>query len=219
MDWVDITAALKADPEKAADMLKGVSTWSLNSANEFRNVQKKIQALVDSGQLGIFANGYFGHAAMKLPPEVNLIAVAHYLQALECQRDANRVVALLGSKTPHIQNLAIGGVANPINLDSQAVLNQERLMFVKACIDRLTDLSLIHIWFLKFRQSAFTNPDSYFKHYANLSEQEAIETASNIWDNINGLNLKQNILPTRERANLILRKGENHEVELVKLRK
>ena len=53
----------------------------------------------------------------------------------------------------------------------------------------------------------------------NLSEQEAIETASNIWDNINGLNLKQNILPTRERANLILRKGENHEVELVKLRK
>ena len=73
--------------------------------------------------------------------------------------------------------------------------------------------------FLKFRQSAFTNPDSYFKHYANLSEQEAIETASNIWDNINGLNLKQNILPTRERANLILRKGENHEVELVKLRK
>ena len=139
MDWVDITSALKADPEKAADMLKGVSTWSLNSANEFRNVQKKIQALVDSGQLGIFANGYFGHAAMKLPPEVNLIAVAHYLQALECQRDANRVVALLGSKTPHIQNLAIGGVANPINLDSQAVLNQERLMFVKACIDRLTD--------------------------------------------------------------------------------
>ena len=56
---------------------------------------------MDSGQLGIFANGYFGHAAMKLPPEVNLIAVAHYLQALECQRDANRVVALLGSKTPH----------------------------------------------------------------------------------------------------------------------
>ena len=52
-----------------------------------------------------------------------------------------------------------------------------------------------------------------------ISEQEAIETASNIWDNINGLNLKQNILPTRERANLILRKGENHEVELVKLRK
>ena len=139
MDWVDITAALNADPDKAAEMLKGVSTWGLNSANEFRNVQNKIKSLVESGQLGIFANGYFGHSAMKLPPEVNLIAVAHYLQALECQRDCNRIVALLGGKTPHIQNLAIGGVANPINLDSQSVLNLERLMFVKSCIDRLND--------------------------------------------------------------------------------
>ena len=139
MDWVDITAALNADSDKAAEMLKGVSTWGLNSANEFRNVQNKIKSLVESGQLGIFANGYFGHPAMKLPPEVNLIAVAHYLQALECQRDCNRIVALLGGKTPHIQNLAIGGVANPINLDSQSVLNLERLMFVKSCIDRLND--------------------------------------------------------------------------------
>ncbi|TCP94704.1 [NiFe]-hydrogenase I apoprotein large subunit [Cricetibacter osteomyelitidis] len=139
MDWVDITSALQADPAKAAEMLKGVSTWGRNSENEFRNVQNKIKALVESGQLGIFANGYFGHPAMKLPPEVNLIAVSHYLQALECQRDANRVVALLGGKSPHIQNLAIGGVANPINLDSQAVLNLERLMFVKTCIDNLSD--------------------------------------------------------------------------------
>ena len=139
MDWVDITAALNADPDKAAEILKGASTWGLNSANEFRNVQNKIKSLVESGQLGIFANGYFGHSAMKLPPEVNLIAVAHYLQALECQRDCNRIVALLGGKTPHIQNLAIGGVANPINLDSQSVLNLERLMFVKSCIDRLND--------------------------------------------------------------------------------
>lgn len=139
MDWVDITAALNADPDKAAEMLKGVSTWGLNSANEFRNVQNKIKSLVESGQLGIFANGYFGHPAMKLPPEINLIAVAHYLQALECQRDCNRIVALLSGKTPHIQNLAIGGVANPINLDSQSVLNLERLMFVKSCIDRLND--------------------------------------------------------------------------------
>lgn len=139
MDWVDITAALNADPDKATEMLKGVSTWGLNSANEFRNVQNKIKSLVESGQLGIFANGYFGHPSMKLPPEVNLIAVAHYLQALECQRDCNRIVALLGGKTPHIQNLAIGGVANPINLDAQSVLNLERLMFVKSCIDRLND--------------------------------------------------------------------------------
>ena len=73
--------------------------------------------------------------------------------------------------------------------------------------------------FLKFRESAFNDPNSYFKHYASLSKEEAITTASKIWDEINGLNLNQNILPTRERANLILTKGENHQVELVKLRK
>ncbi len=123
LDWVDITSALNADPAKAANLLKGLSDWPLNSENTFKEVQDKIKALVASGQLGIFANGYWGHPAMKLPPEVNLIAVAHYLQALECQRDANRIVALLGGKSPHIQNMAVGGVANPINLDGIEVLN------------------------------------------------------------------------------------------------
>lgn len=139
LDWVDVTSALKADPEKAAAILKGLSTWPLNSAAEFSKTQQKIKDLVASGQLGIFANGYWGHPAMKLPPEINLIAVAHYLQALECQRDANRIVAILGGKTPHIQNLAVGGVANPINLDAPSVLNLERLMYIKYFIDRLGD--------------------------------------------------------------------------------
>ncbi len=139
MDWVDITSALEASPEKAEAMLKGRSSWSLNSAAEFAKVQEKVKALVASGQLGIFNNGYWKHSAMKLSPEVNLIAVAHYLQALECQRDANRIVAVLGGKTPHIQNLAVGGVANPINLDAPGVLNLERLMYVKSFIDKLGD--------------------------------------------------------------------------------
>lgn len=139
LDWVDITSALNADPQKAAALLKGISTWPLNSAEEFTRVQNKVKDLVASGQLGIFANGYWGHPAMKLPPEVNLIAVAHYLQALECQRDANRIVALLGGKSPHIQNLAVGGVANPINLDGIGVLNLERLMYIKSFIDKLGD--------------------------------------------------------------------------------
>ncbi|MCW9699067.1 type I pantothenate kinase [Avibacterium sp. 20-129] len=73
--------------------------------------------------------------------------------------------------------------------------------------------------FLKFRQSAFNNPHSYFKHYASLSEQEAIATASKIWEEINGKNLRENILPTRERANLILTKGANHAVEKIKLKR
>lgn len=139
LDWVDILSALRADPLKAEALLRGLSDWPLNSAAEFSRVQQKIKDLVASGQLGIFANGYWGHPAMALPPEVNLIAVAHYLQALECQRDATRIVALLGGKSPHIQNLAVGGVANPINLDAPNVLNMERLMLLKSLIDRLGD--------------------------------------------------------------------------------
>jgi len=74
---------------------------------------------------------------MKLPPEVNLIAVAHYLQALEYQRYANQVVAMLGGKTPHIQNVAVGGVANAINLESEAALNLDRLYSMKALLDKV----------------------------------------------------------------------------------
>ncbi|VXC64157.1 pantothenate kinase [Pantoea brenneri] len=73
--------------------------------------------------------------------------------------------------------------------------------------------------FLKFRQGAFTNPDSYFHHYAQLSEAEAIEIAGNLWKEINWLNLQENILPTRERASLIMTKSGNHAVDKVRLRK
>jgi hydrogenase large subunit len=74
---------------------------------------------------------------MKLPPEVNLLAAAHYLQALEYQRTANKIVSILGSKTPHIQNLAVGGVSNPINPESQSTLTLERLYAIKSFIDQL----------------------------------------------------------------------------------
>ena len=105
--------------------------------------------------------------------------------------------------------------------------NRSNQVFVSDFVDFSiyvdADESLLKQWyihrFLKFRQSAFSDPNSYFKHYANLSEPQAIETASRIWDDINGLNLRQNILPTRERANLILTKGQDHAVEQVKLRK
>ena len=76
-------------------------------------MHERLKHFVNGGQLGIFTNGYWGHPAMKLPPEINLLAVAHYLQALEVQRKANKIVSILGSKTPHIQNVAVGGVANP----------------------------------------------------------------------------------------------------------
>ena len=134
LDWVDVVSALKADPAKAAAIAETVSPWPTNNKLQLKAVQDRLKGFVDGGQLGIFQNGYGGHPAMKLAPEVNLLAVSHYLEALEYQRKANQVVAILGSKTPNIQNLAVGGVANAINLDNQATLNMEKLYTVKSLL-------------------------------------------------------------------------------------
>ncbi|MDD2919351.1 nickel-dependent hydrogenase large subunit [Rhodoferax sp.] len=139
LDWVDVTSALKADPDKTAVLGESLSSWHLNSKHEMRRVHERLKHFVNGGQLGIFTNGYWGHPAMKLSPEVNLLAVSHYLQALEVQRKANKIVSILGSKTPHIQNVAVGGVANPLATDSEAVLTVERLMAIKGYIDDLAD--------------------------------------------------------------------------------
>jgi len=139
LDWVDVVSALEADPKATAKLAESLSSWGSNGPHEMQAVKDKLASFVSSGQLGPFANGYCGHPAMKLPPEVNLLAVAHYLQALEVQRYANKIVAILGGKTPHIQNMAVGGVSNSINLDSQSTLNMERLLAIKGWIDKLTD--------------------------------------------------------------------------------
>ncbi len=149
LDWVDIVSALKADAGKASKLAESLSPWTQNSVKEMRVVQDKLKTFVNTGQLGIFANGYWGHPAMKLPPEINLIAATHYLQAFEFQRKANQIVTILGSKTPHIQNLAVGGVANPINPDNQSALNMERLYYIKTLMDEvksfITDVYLIDV--------------------------------------------------------------------------
>jgi hydrogenase large subunit len=128
---VDVVSALKADPAKSAAIAQSLSEWPGNSVQEFRAVQERLKEFVARGQLGIFSNGYWGHPAMKLSPEVNLLAVAHYLQALDFQRHALKAVAILGSKTPNIQNLAVGGVANAINLDAASPLNMNKLFAIK----------------------------------------------------------------------------------------
>jgi hydrogenase large subunit len=137
LDWVDVVSALKADPKKTAVLAQNMSNWPLNSTQVFTDAQDKLKGFVGTGQLGIFTNGYWGHPAMKLSPEVNLLATTHYLQALEVQRKANMIVSILGGKTPHIQNLAVGGIANPINTDSPSTLTVERLYYVKTLIDEL----------------------------------------------------------------------------------
>ncbi|MFH1853118.1 MAG: nickel-dependent hydrogenase large subunit [Candidatus Neomarinimicrobiota bacterium] len=137
LDWVDVVSALSADPVAASKLAQSLSPWPNNGVQEFKTVQAKLTGFVQSGQLGIFANGYWGHPAMKLPPEVNLIAAAHYLEAFEYQRKANQIVSILGNKTPHIQNLAVGGVSNAINPDNQAAINMERLAYVKTLMDEV----------------------------------------------------------------------------------
>ena len=139
LDWVDVVSALKADPDATSKLAESLSTWQGNGKYEMRAVKERLKGFVDGGQLGIFTNGYWGHPAMKLPPEVNLLAVAHYLQALDVQRKANKIVSILGSKTPHIQNVAVGGVSNALATDSQGVLTVERLLAIKGWIDELAD--------------------------------------------------------------------------------
>ena len=139
LDWVDVVSALKADPDATSKLAESLSAWHGNGKFEMRAVKERLKGFVDGGQLGIFTNGYWGHPAMKLPPEVNLLAVAHYLQALDVQRKANKIVSILGSKTPHIQNIAVGGVSNAISTDSYSTLGVERLLAIKGWIDELAD--------------------------------------------------------------------------------
>ncbi|HEY1254363.1 MAG TPA: nickel-dependent hydrogenase large subunit [Terracidiphilus sp.] len=134
LDWVDIVNALKADPKKAAEIAQSFSKWDKNTAAYFSDVQDKIKAFAASG-LGIFANGYWGHPAYKLPPEVNLIAVAHYLDALSWQKEIVKIHAVFGGKNPH-PNYLVGGVPCSINMNEVAAINSERLNLVKRLIDQ-----------------------------------------------------------------------------------
>ncbi len=131
LDWVDIVSALKADPAKTSQLAQSISDWHNSSAAYFKSVQDKLNAFVASGQLGIFANGYWGHPAYKLPPEANLMAVAHYLEALEWQKDVIRIHATLGSKNPHAQTYLVGGMATAIDPTSQNAVNIVSLDFIR----------------------------------------------------------------------------------------
>jgi len=129
LDWVDVVNSLQADPVATSALAQSISSWPKSSAGYFSDVQKRIQKFVESGQLGIFANGYWGHPQMKLPAEVNLLAVAHYLEALEWQKEIVKVHTIFGGKNPH-PNYLVGGMACAINIESQGGLNAERLAYV-----------------------------------------------------------------------------------------
>jgi hydrogenase large subunit len=136
LDWVDVVSSLSADPKATSDLAQSISSWPKSSPGYFSDVQKRIKNFVESGQLGIFANGYWGHPAYKLPPEANLMAVAHYLEALAWQREVARLHAIFGGKNPH-PNFVVGGVGSPIDLNSDSAINSRKLAEVQTIISTM----------------------------------------------------------------------------------
>src|SRR5210317_188177 len=138
LDWVDVVSALSADPKATAALATSLSSYPRSSEGYFRDVQKKVKDFVEAGQLGIFAKAYWGHPAYKLPPEANLMAVSHYLEALSWQRDVARLHAIFGGKNPH-PNFVVGGVPCPIDLNSDSALNSARFSDVQDIIRKMQD--------------------------------------------------------------------------------
>jgi [NiFe] hydrogenase large subunit/hydrogenase large subunit len=135
LDWVDVVSALSANPAATSALARSLSPWPNNSETYFAEVQGRVRRFVESGQLGIFTNGYWGHPAYRLPPEANLMAVAHYLEALDWQRDVIRVHTIFGGKNPH-PNFLVGGMASAINLEDTGTINAESFSKIQGMIQR-----------------------------------------------------------------------------------
>ncbi|NBC15323.1 MAG: hydrogenase 1 large subunit [Gammaproteobacteria bacterium] len=141
LDWVDVIASLKADPKITSALAQSISSWPMSSPGYFRDIQARIKRFVESGQLGPFMNGYWGNPAYKLPPEANLMAVAHYLEALDFQKEIVKIHTVYGGKNPH-PNWLVGGMPCAINVDgvgAVGAVNMERLNLVSSIIDRTID--------------------------------------------------------------------------------
>ena len=136
LDWVDVVSALNADPKATSELAQSLSSYPKSSPGYFADMKKKLQKFVEAGQLGIFAKAYWGHPAYKLPPEANLMAVSHYLEALAWQRDVARLHTIFGGKNPH-PNFVVGGVPSPIDLNSDSAINSKRLSQVQDIITKM----------------------------------------------------------------------------------
>ncbi len=132
LDWVDVASSVKADPAKTSQLAESISSWPKSSRNYFKGVQDKVKDLVERQQLSLFTSGYWGHPAYHLPPEANLLAVAHYLEALEFQREFIRIHAVLGGKNPHLQTYLVGGMTTVMDPNEpEAVINPERITLLR----------------------------------------------------------------------------------------
>ncbi len=133
LDWVDIVKALSADPAETSRIAQSISPWPKSSPAYFAAIQTRLKTFAGSGQLGIFANGYWGHPEYRLPAEVNLLGVAHYLEALEWQKEIVKIHTIFGGKNPH-PNYLVGGVPCSLNIDEVNAVNTERLNHVARLI-------------------------------------------------------------------------------------
>ncbi len=137
LDWVDIVDALKANPARTSRLAQTMSDWPLSGTAYFAGVQKRLKTLADSGQLSLFASGYWGHPAYRLTPEQNLLVISHYLEGLEWQRDIIRIHAILGGKNPHPQTFVMGGMATPLDPNSPQAINPDSLDFLAELISTM----------------------------------------------------------------------------------
>lgn len=134
LDWVDVVSALNADPAATSALQQSISPWPKSSPGYFRDIQNQIKRFVESGQLGPFANAYWGSPAYKLPAEANLMAVTHYLEALNFQKEIVKIHTIFGGRNPH-PNWLVGGMPCSINIDDTGAVGAVNMTWLNKVSD------------------------------------------------------------------------------------
>ena len=160
LDWVDVVSALSADPKATSELQQSISNWPKSSPGYFRDVQNKVKRFVESGQLGPFANAYWGSPAYKLPAEANLMAVTHYLEALDFQKEIVKIHTIFGGRNPH-PNWLVGGMPCSLNVNETGAVGAVNMVWlnqVSDIIDRSIDfIDQVYIPDLKAIASFYTD--------------------------------------------------------------
>lgn len=176
LDWVDVVSALNADPRETAALQQKISPrHPLASVGYFRDIQNRLKKFVASSQLGIFKNGYWGHPEMKLPPAVNLLAVTHYLEVLDFQKEIIKIHTILGGKNPH-PNYLVGGVSCPINMHdtgaSGVMVNEVTMNYMRDIAKAAVDI-VYNVYLPDLKAIASFYPE-WFKYGAALSNKNIL---------------------------------------------
>ncbi len=211
LDWVDVVNALKADPVKTSELAQSISNWPKSSPGYFSDIKKRITKFVESGQLGIFANGYWGHPQMKLPAEVNLMAVAHYLEALEWQKEIVKVHTIFGGKNPH-PNYLVGGMACAINTEDIGGINAERLAYVGKLLQQGKDfIEQVYIPDLLAIASFYKDWGSIGKGFGNYMSYGDFPT--NGYSDVSSFKFPQGIILNRDLSKVYDVDHRNDDIE------